>query len=78
MPAAQTAAFKKAVGDSRKLTAKPTDDELLQVYTPTTNCMSHIMSTQRTNYENRSSMASTSKEPKTLPLSRPPLPACSS
>ena len=28
---AQTAAFKKAVEDSRKLKAKPTDDELLQV-----------------------------------------------
>ncbi|KAK4986108.1 acyl-CoA-binding protein (ACBP)/diazepam binding inhibitor (DBI)/endozepine (EP) [Elasticomyces elasticus] len=32
MPAAQSAAFKKAVGDSRKLSAKPTDDELLQLY----------------------------------------------
>ena len=31
MPAAQTAAFKKAVQDSRKLKAKPSDDELLQV-----------------------------------------------
>jgi len=31
MPATQTAAFKKAVEDSRKLKAKPSDDELLQV-----------------------------------------------
>ncbi|KAG9821639.1 hypothetical protein KCU63_g17476, partial [Aureobasidium melanogenum] len=29
---AQTAAFKKAVEDSRKLQAKPSDDELLQLY----------------------------------------------
>jgi diazepam-binding inhibitor (GABA receptor modulating acyl-CoA-binding protein) len=28
---AQTAEFKKAVEDSRKLKAKPSDDELLQV-----------------------------------------------
>jgi len=31
MPAAQSAEFKKAVEDSRKLKAKPTNDELLQV-----------------------------------------------
>lgn len=31
MPAAQSAEFKKAAEDSRKLKAKPTDDELLQV-----------------------------------------------
>jgi acyl-CoA-binding protein len=31
MPAQQTAEFKKAVEDSRKLKAKPSDDELLQV-----------------------------------------------
>ncbi len=31
MPAQQSAEFKKAVEDSRKLKAKPTDDELLQV-----------------------------------------------
>ena len=31
MPTAQTAEFKKAVEDSRKLKAKPSDDELLQV-----------------------------------------------
>ena len=31
MPATQTAEFKKAVGDSRKLKAKPTDTELLEV-----------------------------------------------
>ncbi|KAI5199372.1 hypothetical protein AUEXF2481DRAFT_4656 [Aureobasidium subglaciale EXF-2481] len=30
--AAQTAEFKKAVEDSRKLKAKPSDDELLQLY----------------------------------------------
>ncbi|KAI5239587.1 hypothetical protein E4T42_05696 [Aureobasidium subglaciale] len=29
---AQTAEFKKAVEDSRKLKAKPSDDELLQLY----------------------------------------------
>lgn len=29
---AQTAAFKKAVEDSRKLKAKPTNDELLEVH----------------------------------------------
>ncbi|KAG9980114.1 hypothetical protein KCU78_g21745, partial [Aureobasidium melanogenum] len=29
---AQTTAFKKAVEDSRKLQAKPSDDELLQLY----------------------------------------------
>ncbi|KEQ67597.1 acyl-CoA-binding protein [Aureobasidium melanogenum CBS 110374] len=29
---AQTAEFKKAVEDSRKLQAKPSDDELLQLY----------------------------------------------
>ena len=34
MPAAQTAAFKKAVEDSRKLKAKPSDTELLEVYLP--------------------------------------------
>ncbi|GAB7351170.1 hypothetical protein MBLNU459_g1620t1 [Dothideomycetes sp. NU459] len=32
MAVAQTAEFKKAVEDSRKLKAKPTDDELLQLY----------------------------------------------
>ncbi|GAB7345099.1 hypothetical protein MBLNU457_3499t1 [Dothideomycetes sp. NU457] len=32
MPAAQSAEFKKAVADSRKLKAKPTNDELLQLY----------------------------------------------
>lgn len=31
MPAAQTAEFKKAVEDSRSLTQKPTDAELLEV-----------------------------------------------
>jgi len=31
MPAQQTAAFKKAVEDSRKLKAKPSDNELLEV-----------------------------------------------
>ena len=32
MPAQQTAEFKKAVEDSRKLKAKPSDNELLEVY----------------------------------------------
>ncbi|KAK5107980.1 hypothetical protein LTR62_008874 [Meristemomyces frigidus] len=32
MPATQTAGFKKAVEDSRKLKAKPTDNELLELY----------------------------------------------
>ncbi|KAK5167059.1 acyl-CoA-binding protein (ACBP)/diazepam binding inhibitor (DBI)/endozepine (EP) [Saxophila tyrrhenica] len=32
MPTAQSAEFKKAVEDSRKLKAKPGDDELLQLY----------------------------------------------
>lgn len=32
MPAQQSAEFKKAVGDSRKLKAKPTDSELLELY----------------------------------------------
>jgi len=32
MPVAQSAEFKKAVEDSRKLKAKPTNDELLQMY----------------------------------------------
>ena len=31
MPAPQSAEFKKATEDSRKLKSKPTDDELLQV-----------------------------------------------
>lgn len=31
MPVGQTAAFKKATEESRKLKAKPTDDELLKV-----------------------------------------------
>jgi diazepam-binding inhibitor (GABA receptor modulating acyl-CoA-binding protein) len=31
MPAQQSAEFKKAAEDSRKLKAKPTDDDLLQV-----------------------------------------------
>ena len=31
MPTAQTAQFKKAVEESRKLKAKPTDNELLEV-----------------------------------------------
>jgi acyl-CoA-binding protein len=31
---AQTAEFKKAIEDSRKLKAKPSDDELLQVRRP--------------------------------------------
>lgn len=32
MPAQQSAEFKKAVEDSRKLKAKPTDTELLELY----------------------------------------------
>ncbi|KAK4548215.1 hypothetical protein LTR36_010084 [Oleoguttula mirabilis] len=32
MPTQQTAEFKKAVGDSRKLKAKPSDTELLELY----------------------------------------------
>ncbi|KAF2484896.1 acyl-CoA-binding protein [Neohortaea acidophila] len=32
MPAQQSAEFKKAVEESRKLKAKPSDDELLQLY----------------------------------------------
>ncbi|RMY64579.1 hypothetical protein D0863_09708 [Hortaea werneckii] len=32
MPAQQTAEFKKAVEDSRKLKAKPSDNELLELY----------------------------------------------
>ncbi|KAF2149969.1 acyl-CoA-binding protein [Myriangium duriaei CBS 260.36] len=32
MPAAQSPEFKKAVEDSRKLKAKPTDNELLELY----------------------------------------------
>lgn len=32
MPAAQSPEFKKAVEDSRKLKAKPTNDELLELY----------------------------------------------
>lgn len=36
---AQTAAFKKAVEDSRKLKAKPTNDELLEVPGPLSYCV---------------------------------------
>ncbi|KAK3046564.1 acyl-CoA-binding protein (ACBP)/diazepam binding inhibitor (DBI)/endozepine (EP) [Extremus antarcticus] len=32
MPTTQSAEFKKAIEDSRKLQAKPSDDELLQLY----------------------------------------------
>ncbi|KAL1586207.1 hypothetical protein WHR41_05443 [Cladosporium halotolerans] len=32
MPAAQSAEFKKAVEDSRSLTKKPSNDELLEIY----------------------------------------------
>lgn len=38
MPTAQSADFKKAVEESRKLKAKPTDDELLQVKQQVLEC----------------------------------------
>lgn len=36
---AQSAEFKKAVEDSRKLKAKPSDNELLEVYTTSTTLL---------------------------------------
>jgi diazepam-binding inhibitor (GABA receptor modulator, acyl-CoA-binding protein) len=38
MPAQQSAEFKKATEDSRKLKAKPTDNELLEVSQFTPGC----------------------------------------
>jgi len=70
MPVAQSAEFKKAIADSRKLKAKPTNDELLQVCTSTADRDSIEI-------DEDSFTVSSSKEVKIHHLSRPPLQACS-
>jgi len=72
MPVAQSAEFKKAIADSRKLKAKPTNDELLQVCHPTTSIQTPDEGTDKD-----SSTVSSSREAKTHHSSRPPLQACS-
>ena len=45
MPASQSEAFKKAVADSKKLTSKPANDELLELYgTPPPNPLTPLLS----------------------------------
>lgn len=61
---AQTAAFKKAVEDSRKLKAKPNNDELLEV--PSSNpalSFSGVKMAHANQFEIFSSTQITSKEP---------------
>jgi hypothetical protein len=41
MSAPQSDAFKQAVVDSKKLTAKPTNDELLELYGELPSCLPH-------------------------------------
>ena len=74
---AQTPAFKKAVEESRKLKAKPTDDELLQVSATLTQPFSDRHKPLTSNPAGNSSTASSSKARKTRPSSRPRTQACS-
>jgi hypothetical protein len=73
---AQTADFKKAVEDSRKLKAKPSDDELLQVRKKHQTHEGEA-NMEKTDWNGYSSTGSSSRELRTLPSSPLTSPACS-